>query len=118
MQVNLKVEHRDAVRCEVVKQVSVTFDTTHKIKVEVEIRAAGIEKSQLNKYISWVRGVIHDLVGDLIRGTMQAEEIKDYVEYGRVMVAKAKDYVFDDKVDVEYGRVLVAKVKAIWVNLL
>ena len=104
MQINLKVEHRDVIRCDVIKRVSMTFDTTHKIKVEVEVRAAGIGESQLNEYISYVRGALHDLVGDLIRGDIQAEEIKDYM--------------FNNQIQEEYGRVLVAKVKAVWVNLL
>lgn len=104
MQINLKVEHREVVRCDVVKRVSMTFDTTHKIKVEVEVRAASIGESQLNEYISYIRGALHDMVGDLVRGDMRAKEIKDYM--------------FDNQIREEYGRVLVAKVKAIWVNLL
>ena len=104
MQINLKVEHRDVIRYDVIKRVSMTFDTTHKIRVEVEIRAAGIEESELNEYISRVRGALHDLVNDLIRGDKQAGEIRDYG--------------FGNLVRDEYGRVLVAKVKAIWVNLL
>lgn len=104
MQINLKVEHRDVIRYDVIKRVSMTFDTTHKVRVEVEIRAEGIGGSLLDEYISCIRGALHDLVGDLIRGDIQAKEMKDHV--------------FDNTIHTEYGRSIKAKVKAIWVNLL
>ena len=47
MQISLKVEHPDVIRYDVIKRVSMTFDTTHKIRVEVEIRAEGIGGSLL-----------------------------------------------------------------------